>query len=52
VSLQHLLIRQAGVVTLAQARACGISAATVQRWARNGPWTRLHPAGYLVGGIG
>ena len=49
-SLDRLLVRQAGVVTLSQAVGCGVSAATVQRRARCGAWERLHPAVYLVGG--
>lgn len=49
-SFDRLVVRQAGVVTLAQAVACGVSAATVQRRARQGSWERLHPAVYLVGG--
>ena len=50
VSLERLLERQAGVVTLAQAVAEGLSADTVRRRARDGRWTRLHPSVYLVGG--
>jgi very-short-patch-repair endonuclease len=50
VSLDEVLERQAGVVTLAQAVAAGISPDTVQRRARDGRWTRLHPGVYLVGG--
>jgi very-short-patch-repair endonuclease len=50
VSLERLLERQAGVVTLAQAVTCGLSADTVRRRARDGRWTRLHPSVYLVGG--
>jgi hypothetical protein len=49
-SLDRLLAQQAGVVTLEQAVRCGVSAATVQRRARQGSWERLHPAVYLVGG--
>ncbi|MDN5748025.1 MAG: type IV toxin-antitoxin system AbiEi family antitoxin domain-containing protein [Pseudonocardia sp.] len=48
--LHHLLARQAGVVTLAQAVGCGVSAGTVQRWTREGTWRRLHPSVYLAGG--
>ncbi len=48
--LEHLLARQAGVVTLAQAVTAGVSAGTVQRWARTGGWRRLHPGVYLAGG--
>jgi putative AbiEi antitoxin of type IV toxin-antitoxin system len=49
VSLDRLVARQAGVVTLRQAVGCGLSAATVQRRAREGSWERLYPAVYLVG---
>ena len=49
-SFDHLVRRQAGVVTLRQAVACGVSAATVQQRARQKAWERLHPAVYLVGG--
>lgn len=48
--LDDLLARQAGVVTIEQAVACGVSAATVQRRAREGSWRRLHPRVYLAGG--
>lgn len=48
--LSGLLLRQAGVLTLAQALACGMSAPTVHRLARTGAWTRVHPRVYLVGG--
>jgi very-short-patch-repair endonuclease len=50
VSLGELLVRQAGVLTLAQAQSCGLSAATVQRRVRDGVWRRLYPGVYLVGG--
>lgn len=50
VIFEHLLRRQAGVITLAQAMGCGMSANTVARRARSGAWERLHPAVYLVGG--
>jgi very-short-patch-repair endonuclease len=49
-SLQDVIADQAGVITLAQAVANGMSAATVHRRARSGEWTRLHPSVYLVGG--
>ena len=49
-SLDRLLVRQAGVVTLRQAVACGASAGTVHRRARIGAWRRLHPSVYLAGG--
>ncbi len=47
---EHLLVRQAGVVSLAQALACGISRSTVHRRVRDGTWVLLHPGVYLVGG--
>jgi very-short-patch-repair endonuclease len=50
VSLNDLLCRQGGVVTLRQAVELGLSRATVQRRAREGTWRRLHPGVYLVGG--
>jgi very-short-patch-repair endonuclease len=49
-SLDDLLCRQGGVVTLGQAVDLGMSRATVQRRAREGAWRRLHPGVYLVGG--
>jgi very-short-patch-repair endonuclease len=49
-SLLDVITDQAGVITLAQAVAGGMSAATVHRRARTGEWTRLHPGVYLVGG--
>lgn len=49
-SLQHLLTRQAGVVGLAQAVGCGMSASTVHRRVREGRWARLYPGVFLVGG--
>jgi very-short-patch-repair endonuclease len=50
VRLERVLERQAGVVTLAQALACGVCADVVQRRAAAGAWTRLYPAVYLAGG--
>jgi len=50
VSLDDLLRRQCGVITLHQAVARGMSRQTVQRRARDGEWSRLHPHAYLVGG--
>jgi hypothetical protein len=50
VSFERLVAYQAGAITLAQAVAAGMSAATVQRRVREGRWTRLHPRTYLVGG--
>jgi hypothetical protein len=48
-SLQEVIADQAGVITLAQAVANGMSAATVHRRVRLREWTRLHPRVYLVG---
>jgi very-short-patch-repair endonuclease len=50
VSFDELVARQDGVVALRQALDWGMSAATVQRRAREGSWRRLHPRVYLVGG--
>jgi very-short-patch-repair endonuclease len=50
VSLDDLVRRQGGVLALRQAVAPGMSAATVQRRAREGSWERLHPAVYLLAG--
>jgi hypothetical protein len=50
VTLVRLLERQAGVVTLGQAVACGLSPDTVRRRVRGGRWTRIHPTVHLVGG--
>jgi very-short-patch-repair endonuclease len=50
VSFERLVAGQAGVVSLAQAVAAGMSPDTVQRRVRQGRWTRLHPGIYLVGG--
>lgn len=49
-SFERLVARQAGVVSLAQAVAAGMSPGTVQRRVREGRWSRLHPGIYLVGG--
>ncbi|OZM81213.1 type IV toxin-antitoxin system AbiEi family antitoxin domain-containing protein [Pseudonocardia sp. MH-G8] len=49
-NLERVLVRQAGVVTLAQVLACGLSADTVRRRVRAGAWRELHPCVYLVGG--
>ena len=49
-SFERLVARQAGVISLAQAVAAGMSPDTVQRRVRQGRWTRLHPGIYLVGG--
>jgi putative AbiEi antitoxin of type IV toxin-antitoxin system len=50
VTLERLLERQAGVVTLGQAVACGLSPDTVRRRIGDGRWTRIHPTVHLVGG--
>lgn len=49
-SVEDLLVRQAGVITLAQAVGAGLSAATVHRRARRGEWHRIHPHVYLAAG--
>ncbi len=49
-TLERILVRQAGVITLAQAVACGISADAVRRRVRAGTWRELHRCVYLVGG--
>lgn len=49
-SLDHLLRRQGGVVTLRQAVELGVSRQTVQRRVQEGSWERLHPGVHLVGG--
>ncbi len=46
--LDALVVRQAGVVTLAQVAAAGVPRRTVNRWARG--WTRWHPGVYLIAG--
>ncbi|MHA6784402.1 type IV toxin-antitoxin system AbiEi family antitoxin domain-containing protein [Pseudonocardia saturnea] len=48
--LAPLLAQQAGVVTLGQAVAAGVSASSVHRRVRSGAWELLHPGVYLVGG--
>jgi hypothetical protein len=48
--LEALVEQQAGVVSLAQAVACGISARTVHRWVEEGRWRRVRPTVFLVGG--
>jgi very-short-patch-repair endonuclease len=50
VSFEALVEQQAGVVTLGQAEASGISGSTVRRWVREGRWRRVRPAIFLVGG--
>lgn len=49
-SIERLLLRQAGVLTIAQAVSCGVSADTVQRRVRTGAWDRLYPGVFLAGG--
>lgn len=49
-ALEQILVRQAGVVTLAQAMTCGISADTVRRRVRARKWRELYPCVYLAGG--
>jgi hypothetical protein len=50
VSLEALVEQQDGVVSLAQAVACGISARTVRRWVQEGRWRQVRPCVYLVDG--
>jgi hypothetical protein len=50
VFLEALVEQQDGVVSLAQAVACGISARTVRRWVQEGRWRQVRPCVYLVGG--
>jgi len=49
-SLDALLRRQGGVLSLGQARARSLSDRTVQRRVADGRWHRLHPGVYLVAG--
>ena len=49
-SIDPLVRRQGGVVTLRQAVDLGMSRQTVQRRVQDGAWERLHPGVYLVGG--
>lgn len=42
--------QQAGVVSLAQAVTCGMSASTVRRRVAEGRWRRVRPGVFLVGG--
>jgi very-short-patch-repair endonuclease len=49
-SLEALVEQQDGVVSLAQAVACGVSARTVRRWVQEGRWRRVRPTVFLVGG--
>lgn len=48
--LDRLLRRQAGVVAVRQAAAHGVSPRTLQRWAAERGWERLHPGVYLAAG--
>lgn len=48
--IEDLLDRQVGVISTAQAVACGISARTVRRRVRACSWRALHPGVFLVGG--
>ncbi|MCE3555230.1 type IV toxin-antitoxin system AbiEi family antitoxin domain-containing protein [Pseudonocardia sp. RS11V-5] len=48
--LDALLRRQNGVLSLDQARACGLSDRTIERRVAAGRWVRLHPRVYLVSG--
>ncbi|MBN9792841.1 hypothetical protein DMP17_30260 [Pseudonocardia sp. TMWB2A] len=45
-----LLVRQAGVISRAQALACGMSGRTVARRVSTGTWCVVHPGVYLVAG--
>lgn len=49
-SFERLVAHQAGVVSLAQAVAAGMSPDTVQRRVQQRRWSRLHPGMYLIGG--
>jgi predicted transcriptional regulator of viral defense system len=48
--LAPVLVRQDGLVTLAQAVDLGVSARTVQRRVQSGDWERVLPRAFLVGG--
>ncbi|GAA1837289.1 hypothetical protein GCM10009836_14900 [Pseudonocardia ailaonensis] len=48
--LDELLRRQAGVLSRAQALACGISARTVATRVSEGRWRRVLPGVYLAAG--
>ena len=50
VELAELLVRQAGVVSRAQALRCGVPARTIARRRASGAWTELFPGVYLVAG--
>lgn len=49
-AIEPLLLRQAGLITGAQAVACGVSARTVRRRVQTGEWYPVHPGVYLVTG--
>lgn len=49
-SLEELLVRQAGVVSRSQALHCGVSARTIARRRSSGVWRELFPGVYLVAG--
>jgi hypothetical protein len=47
---ERVLVQQAGIITRAQALACGVSADTVRRRVRAGRWRLLYRCIYLMGG--
>ncbi|RZT86753.1 very-short-patch-repair endonuclease [Pseudonocardia sediminis] len=49
-SLEELLLAQAGVLTRTQALAHGVAARTITRRGSSGAWSSIHPGVYLVGG--
>ncbi|MET0188572.1 MAG: type IV toxin-antitoxin system AbiEi family antitoxin domain-containing protein [Pseudonocardia sediminis] len=49
-SLEELLLAQAGVLSRTQALACGVAARTITRRVATGAWASIHPGVYLVGG--
>ncbi|MBW0103047.1 type IV toxin-antitoxin system AbiEi family antitoxin domain-containing protein, partial [Pseudonocardia sp. KRD291] len=49
-SLEELLLAQAGVLSRGQALAHGVSARTVTRRVATGAWWPVHPGVYLVAG--
>jgi hypothetical protein len=48
VTIEHVLRRQAGVISRAQALAEGMSSATISRQLARGLWVRLHPRVYFA----
>jgi very-short-patch-repair endonuclease len=48
VAIEHVLRRQAGVVSRSQALAEGMSSAAIGRLVSSGRWLRLHPRVYLA----